>query len=261
MTKNERDLLVAIYLSEFNDGSHTAPVWVNCLWEFEGSRSFGGVMASLTKKGLAETDGECAWLTKAGVEKVESEKLTEKTNVATDEGDGRSNSNNGLTAKKGATMKTKSQTTSGNLYSIEKIKAAHYILFTRDGVERFRSNKQAEARRDSLKKAEAALVREAEEREAKKTATKAEPKPKANGKPKKAETVLTVGPKAADVDPETVRGHVLAYVRTAKTITRGELVDAVVEEYVRPSEENVTQGYVQGYVASLLRIGALAVAK
>jgi hypothetical protein len=41
------------------------------LWGFEGRAKFGGVMASLTKKGLAQTDGECAWITETGFAAVD----------------------------------------------------------------------------------------------------------------------------------------------------------------------------------------------
>lgn len=71
LTDNERALLKAILNSEYHDSVRDEakignPVWVDCLWGFEGKAKFGGTMASLSKKGLAATDGECAWLTADG---------------------------------------------------------------------------------------------------------------------------------------------------------------------------------------------------
>jgi hypothetical protein len=67
LTEKESALLVAIYKSEFNDATHKAWVWVDCLWGFESKKLFGGVMASLTKKELVLTDGEVCCLTDAGL--------------------------------------------------------------------------------------------------------------------------------------------------------------------------------------------------
>ena len=72
ITTNERGLLEAIRDSE--DGEKATPigqlVWVNCLWGWEGTRKFPGVMASLQKKGLAVTDGEAVRLTYEGFRAV-----------------------------------------------------------------------------------------------------------------------------------------------------------------------------------------------
>ena len=73
-TENEDKLLVAILNSEYHitsdltqrHGSANAAIWVDCVWGFEGKSKFGGTMASLAKKGLAATDGECCWLTEDG---------------------------------------------------------------------------------------------------------------------------------------------------------------------------------------------------
>lgn len=70
LTENEKALLIAIRDSEYNDDHQLAAVWVNCLWGFEGTKKFGGVMASVSTKGLAKTDGECAWLTELGLATV-----------------------------------------------------------------------------------------------------------------------------------------------------------------------------------------------
>jgi hypothetical protein len=70
LTDSEKKLIKAIGHSEFGNGqicTKDNPAWVDCIWGFEGKRLFAGVMASLSKKGLAETDGECCWLTEAGV--------------------------------------------------------------------------------------------------------------------------------------------------------------------------------------------------
>lgn len=70
LTENEKALIRAIGHSEFGNGQICGPgnpTWVDCVWGFEGKKKFGGVMASLQKKGLAQTDGECCWLTDAGV--------------------------------------------------------------------------------------------------------------------------------------------------------------------------------------------------
>lgn len=81
LTENETKLLRAILKSEYHNGgmpeaervgSENGAVWVDCLWGFEGKAKFGGVMASLTKKGLAGTDGECAWLTAEGYAAVKA---------------------------------------------------------------------------------------------------------------------------------------------------------------------------------------------
>lgn len=72
VTENERALLIAIRDNEFHDGDDPidSPVWVNCIWGWEGTRKYAGTMASLTKKGLARTDGECCWVTQAGFDAV-----------------------------------------------------------------------------------------------------------------------------------------------------------------------------------------------
>lgn len=69
LTENETLLLKAILHSEFHDSVAIEnrarnAVWVDCIW---GKKKFGGTMASLAKKGLANTDGECCWLTETGL--------------------------------------------------------------------------------------------------------------------------------------------------------------------------------------------------
>lgn len=73
LTANEKALILAIRDSEYNDNRDTSPVWVNCIWGFQGKAKFGGTMASLTKKGLAGTDGETAWLSKEALALVADE--------------------------------------------------------------------------------------------------------------------------------------------------------------------------------------------
>lgn len=75
LTEKETKLLKAIMNSEYRSGDPTKyrdaglePVWVDCIWGFEGKRAYGGVMASLCKKGLVETDGETVTLTEAGLD-------------------------------------------------------------------------------------------------------------------------------------------------------------------------------------------------
>jgi hypothetical protein len=72
ITDNERSLLVAIRDNEFQDGRNPVnnPVWVNCIYEWDGKPAYGGVMASLVKKGLAETDGETCSITQKGFDAV-----------------------------------------------------------------------------------------------------------------------------------------------------------------------------------------------
>jgi hypothetical protein len=67
ITENEKGLLIAIVTSEYGDWA-TDPVWVNCLWGWSETRKFPGVMASLVRKSLAKSDGECCCLTDAGAE-------------------------------------------------------------------------------------------------------------------------------------------------------------------------------------------------
>jgi len=72
ITDQEFKLLRSINNSEYHSAEPDAekraqePVWVDCIWAFEGRRAFSGVMSSLSKKGLAKTDGECCWLTPKG---------------------------------------------------------------------------------------------------------------------------------------------------------------------------------------------------
>lgn len=73
ITENERKLMIAIRDSEYQEYDPDDPesgkdrVWVDCMWGFEGKKKFGGVMASLSVKGFAGTDGETCWLTDAGL--------------------------------------------------------------------------------------------------------------------------------------------------------------------------------------------------
>jgi len=77
LTENELKLMLAIRDSEYNDDGametprRSSPVWVNCIWGFEGKKKFGGVMGSLSTKGLAVSDGETCHLTKAGLDLIE----------------------------------------------------------------------------------------------------------------------------------------------------------------------------------------------
>ena len=68
ITANETQLLTAIRDSEYHDGRDPIgdPIWVDCACEGFG-RSAGGIMASLVRKGLADTDGECCWITEEGM--------------------------------------------------------------------------------------------------------------------------------------------------------------------------------------------------
>jgi len=73
LTANEMEALKAIFECEYHDGC--APeqrinnaVYVWACNPFRSQRSFSGTMASLSKKGLANTDGECCWITRAGFE-------------------------------------------------------------------------------------------------------------------------------------------------------------------------------------------------
>jgi hypothetical protein len=71
VTEKERILLEAIYNNEFQDGRKDEAnnaVWVNCLSVPFAATSIGGVMTSLSKKGLAGTDGEACWLTQSGID-------------------------------------------------------------------------------------------------------------------------------------------------------------------------------------------------
>lgn len=72
VTENELDLLRAIRDSEYHDGRDPVDddVWVDCLHGWSDTRKFPGTMASLIKKGLARTDGECCSLTQAGFDAV-----------------------------------------------------------------------------------------------------------------------------------------------------------------------------------------------
>lgn len=90
VTENERKLLRGILKSEYHNGADETKenrtgqrhaVWVDCIWGFEGKRGFGGVMASLTKKGLAGTDGEGCWLTEAGYDLITADTVTAETAV------------------------------------------------------------------------------------------------------------------------------------------------------------------------------------
>lgn len=74
LTDNEKQLILAIRDSEYNDSpDKTAAVWVDCLWGWEGTRKFPGVMASLVKKSLAWSDGEACGLRELALELVKDE--------------------------------------------------------------------------------------------------------------------------------------------------------------------------------------------
>lgn len=72
LTENERALLIAIRNNEFQDGMNPVnnPIWVDCVWGWEGSTKYPGTMASLVKKGLAKTDGETCSITQAGFDAI-----------------------------------------------------------------------------------------------------------------------------------------------------------------------------------------------
>lgn len=80
ITEGEKGLLVAILDSEYHDGRDPVddPVWVDCLWGWSGKAKFPGTMASLVRKGLADTDGETCSLTQAGVDLVQPPKSAKK---------------------------------------------------------------------------------------------------------------------------------------------------------------------------------------
>jgi hypothetical protein len=71
VTANELALLEAIYNSEFHDGISGAgriknSVWLDCIWGFSGTPKFGGIMSSLSKKGLASSYEDVCWITALG---------------------------------------------------------------------------------------------------------------------------------------------------------------------------------------------------
>lgn len=78
LTENERGLLLAIRHSDYHDGRDPVgnPVWVETSCEGYGT-SAGGVMASLTTKGLAGTDGEACWITQAGIDALDATEPTD----------------------------------------------------------------------------------------------------------------------------------------------------------------------------------------
>lgn len=75
ITENEKELLIAIRDNEFHDGNHPVEnwVWVDCIHGFADKKKFGGTMASICKKGLAKTDGECCTITQEGFELIHLE--------------------------------------------------------------------------------------------------------------------------------------------------------------------------------------------
>lgn len=79
LTDKEVKMLQNIAWNDFMDGVFEAdnPVWSNCLDQgpngaFTNAASFGGIVVSLVKKGLVDSDGDgkdgCVWLTEAGLE-------------------------------------------------------------------------------------------------------------------------------------------------------------------------------------------------
>lgn len=71
ITDNERALLTAIRDNELHDGADRVNGWVyvdDCCAAF--GTSAGGIMASLEKKGLASTDGECCCIRQAGFDAI-----------------------------------------------------------------------------------------------------------------------------------------------------------------------------------------------
>jgi hypothetical protein len=77
ITNKELLALKGILASDFLDGDPPVGKWV-WSWSanpFESAKSFGGVVASLTKKGLAQQSGDtgkdaCVAITQAGVDAV-----------------------------------------------------------------------------------------------------------------------------------------------------------------------------------------------
>lgn len=71
LTENEKLLLNNIAQNEYTDGQRGPGVWVWCnALTYSPNKipaaSVPGIMASLVKKGLAETDGEVCCLSEAG---------------------------------------------------------------------------------------------------------------------------------------------------------------------------------------------------
>lgn len=73
LTQIELEALRGIVNSDFRDGNHPVgwPVWSWSANPFPSKRTFSGAMASLSKKGLATSDGgrgdeACVTLTQAG---------------------------------------------------------------------------------------------------------------------------------------------------------------------------------------------------
>ncbi len=82
LTENEKALLIAIVESEYQstggqiENTIGVGVWTSCVWGFCGKAQFGGIMASLVKKGLAHSD-DCGrdstvWIKAAGVEALKA---------------------------------------------------------------------------------------------------------------------------------------------------------------------------------------------
>ena len=83
ITANEKSMIINLATNDYGNGEPGAQVWSNCLecgdlGEFIPAKGFGGVVASLVKKGLAsctgygKTEDDVTWLTEAGVEMFES---------------------------------------------------------------------------------------------------------------------------------------------------------------------------------------------
>jgi hypothetical protein len=72
LTEKEIDLLTAMRDSEYHDGRHPVEgaTWVDCLRVSFPASGIGGVMASLTQKGLAWTDGEACSVTQEGFDAI-----------------------------------------------------------------------------------------------------------------------------------------------------------------------------------------------
>ena len=73
LTAKELEALTAIFECEYHNECAPEkrinnPVYTWACNPFRTLRSFSGIMASLAKKGLAGTDGECCWITRAGFE-------------------------------------------------------------------------------------------------------------------------------------------------------------------------------------------------
>lgn len=76
ITENEKKMITAIAESEYHDADDPGGLtWTCCICDYFGS-SAGGILSSLVKKDLAETEGygyeDRCWLTEKGIETYNS---------------------------------------------------------------------------------------------------------------------------------------------------------------------------------------------